>query len=147
MLKFLIFFVSLVFGGKIFANLNFENYQETSIPGRCYYVDGPNLKTAATLFITKSDHEIHLAPLSADHLAANYFDQKTYADILKIHGELLFSLALPIKEQKGVLFIEKSERENNFKALIEEDDDTITLTVFKNDQVYRVCSYAMRLRK
>lgn len=147
MFKTISLMVILVFTVEAFGNVNVEQYVETSIPGRCHYTDEPMTKTAAALFVTRGDGQVQIAPLSADQFSKDYFDQKSYGELLKLHGNALFSLTMPVRKNGEEVIIEKEERDNFFRAVLKEENNVISLNAFKNGQIFRICSYSIRLRK
>lgn len=147
MFKTISLMVFFVFTVKAYGNVNIEQYLETSIPGRCHYTDEPMIKTAAALFVTNVNGQVQIAPLSADQFSKDYFDQKSYVELLKLHGNTLFSLAMPTHKNSEVVIIEKEERDNFFRAVLKEENNVISLSASKNGQIFRVCTYSIRLRK
>lgn len=147
MLKFFILSFSLLIALKISANTNFENYADTLIPGRCFYVEEPEIKTAAALVFSKENNKVLVAPLSGDDFSKNYFDHKDYVELLNKHGSVLSSLFIPIKITKNISIIEVQDRDNHFSAEMIETNRFITLKAFRNGELFRECYYALSFRK
>lgn len=131
----------------VYAAGNLEVLSDSLIPGRCAYSDEPTHKTAAALVVTVRNSDIYIAPISADQFSVDYFDYKSSKDLLEIHSKALENLSIKVSYSGDIINLQTQDRDNHFKATIEEKSNFLFLKAFKNGVLFRECHYFLSYRK
>lgn len=130
-----------------YAASNLEVLSDSLIPGRCAYSEEPTNKTAAALVVSTRNSDIYIAPISADQFSKDYFDYKSSKDLLEIHGKTIENLSIKVSYSGDIINLETQDRDNHFKATIEENSNFLFLKAFKNGVLFRECHYFLSFRK
>lgn len=119
---------------------DFSPWLGIALPGRCFFKNPNEKKTASVLLPSMLNDSLLIAPLSADKRSASFFDELTYSQITvrfpqveKLKRTVLFN------ETEAVLFRQKGGR--NYEARIREFEDYFFVKVLLNDLNVRYCYY------
>jgi hypothetical protein len=111
-----------------------------ALPGRCFFKNPGEKKTATVLMTFSTGEGFAIAPLSADKRAENFFDnlsfstiERRFPQIKNLTREVFFT------HEEAILY--KRENKDFYEARIKEFEDYFFVKVILENKAVRYCYY------
>lgn len=119
---------------------NLAPWVGVAVPGRCFFKNPGEKKTATVLMTYSTGEGFAIAPLSADKRAENFFDNLSFSTIERRFPQTRNLLRdVFYNEEEAVLY--KREGKDFYEARIREFEDYFFVKVILSEKAVRYCYY------